>query len=86
MGEGAVLKSNTKQAISTGSPTSTVVRVNFGASGGATAEGRNRAAEPVIPVDDDDDIDQILNRLREECRNLCERRSARHYLSAIAEI
>jgi hypothetical protein len=66
MGEGAVLKSITKQAISTASLKSSVVHVNFSASDDATEGRKIRTVEPVALVDGHDDIDQILNRLREE--------------------
>jgi hypothetical protein len=57
MGEGAMLKSNANQATATASVQSTVVHVNFAASRGAA---ERLAAGP------HNDIDQIVNRLREE--------------------
>jgi hypothetical protein len=57
MGDGAMLKSNANQATATASVKSTVVHVNFAASGGAA---ERLAAGP------HNDIDQIVNRLREE--------------------
>jgi hypothetical protein len=56
-GGGAMVKSNANQPTATASEKSTVVHVNFGASSGAA---ERLAAGP------HDDIDQIVNRLREE--------------------